>query len=162
MKRGYKDPRTAESVQIFKGDSRESTYRRFGPNFRGKAGIHGPPNQSEFWIWDTMINGPPNRSKCLKRKVVIYGRPIWSEFLKGDVGIHGPPIWAKFLKRRQRSADRLFGSIFRGICGDPRTAELVRILKTGSRDPRTAESVRSSSELLFFKLLESSGSWLKR
>ena len=57
----------------------------------------------------------------------IHGPPIKYLFLKGKVGIHWPTIQSEFLT---------------GGWWDPRTVDLVLILKGKIRDPRTAKSIR--------------------
>ena len=122
-KRGSRNPRTTESVWIFKGGGWEEGSIRI---FKGEAWIHGRLNRSEFLKEETRIHEPLNRSK----------------FLKGDAGIHEPPNRSKFSKkgsRNPRTADPV--SIFIGGDKNPRTAEPVWNFKGGDKNPRTAESV---------------------
>ena len=59
LKGGWRDPRTNDLVQIFKG-MEGSTDRRISPNFKkGKAGINGPPFRSEFLKGRAGVHGPP-------------------------------------------------------------------------------------------------------
>ena len=68
----------------------------------------------------------------------VLGPPVWSGLKKRLQGSTDHRFGPNFLKVMQRSLDHRFGLNFQRRCRDPGTAESVRILKIGFRDPRTA------------------------
>ena len=74
IKAGCRDPRTAESVRIFKGGCRNLRTAESVRILKSYAGLRGPPNRSEFLKRDAGIHGLQNRSEILKRDAWI-GRP---------------------------------------------------------------------------------------
>ena len=79
----------------------------------GKAGIHGPPNQSEFQKGDPWT---AELVQILKDMQGFTDRRFGPNIKKRNQGVHGPPIWHDFLKGERR---------------DPRTADLVEVFKGG-------------------------------
>jgi len=150
----------AKSIVLMKYESYKMThiYNKEGNN---RGGIHEPLNWSKFWtgkqgstdsrfdpnfkMGNAGILGPLDHhlvriiKKGWQGSTDSWFRP---NFKIRNAGILGPLIWSEFLKGNARIYERSNRSKFKGECRNPRTADLVRILKMECKDPQTAESVQ--------------------
>ena len=127
LKRGCKDPRTADLIRISSGN----------------VGIHGQPNRSKSYKQErrdprTAHSVRVTKGGCRDPRTIESVRMLQRgckdprkadlvRIFRGNVGIHGQPNRSKFYKRERR---------------DLRNADLVRIFNEGGRDPWTTESVQ--------------------